>query len=42
MITPCYKDGLVLWEYVQRAHLYEPFLCLGDVGMCCPVEYGGL
>lgn len=42
MITPVYKRGLVLWVEVEWAHLYAPFLCLGDHGAYCPIKCEGL
>lgn len=38
MITPAHVRGLVLWVHIDWAHMYEPFLCLGDHGMYCPVK----
>jgi hypothetical protein len=42
MITPMYRFGLVLWVEVQHAHYSVPFLCLGEHGPYCRIEYGGV
>jgi len=38
MITPVYKDGMILWVRVQFAHMYEPFPGLGDHGEICHIK----
>jgi hypothetical protein len=42
MITPMYKLGLVLYVETKFARHYVPFLCLGDHGPYCRIEYGAL
>jgi len=42
MITPVYKYGIVLWVYTKHAHMAEPFLCFGDHGNYCRIEYGSV
>jgi hypothetical protein len=41
MITPVYKDGLSgIWVVISLACDYEPYLCLGEHGLYCRIEYG--
>lgn len=40
MITPMYRFGLVMWVDTKHARFNIPFLCLGDHGAYCRIEYG--
>jgi hypothetical protein len=42
MITPVYTEGLVLFICIERAYDFEPFLCFGDHGPYCRIDYGGV
>lgn len=42
MITPMYRYGVVLWLEIKHAPYYRPFLCFGDHGPYCRIEYGGV
>ena len=39
-ITPVHVAGLILWDYVQRAHLNKPFLMWSeDYVPYCPIKF---
>lgn len=39
VITPLIINGLVLWDYAERAFQYESFLMFGDHGWYSPVRF---
>lgn len=41
MVTPVYIRGMILSVNVKFAGYYTPFLCLGDHGPYCRIDYGG-
>lgn len=40
MITPAYTERMILWMRIERMVDYRPFLCFGDHGPYCRIEYG--
>lgn len=39
VITPFIINGLILWDYVERAEQYTSFLMFGDYGWYTPVRF---
>ncbi len=39
VITPFIINGLILWDYVERAEQYTSFLMFGDYGWYAPVLF---
>lgn len=39
MITPLWRDGLILWTDTRLAPHFESFLCWGDHGYYCSVKF---
>lgn len=41
MITPAYTERMILWLRIERMSEFTPFLCMGDHGPYCRIEYDG-
>jgi hypothetical protein len=40
MVTPMYRFDRIAWVCTTHAKYHVPFLCLGDHGPYCRIEYG--